>query len=91
MSSATPVARCPCGYLFDRATHIENPAEKPSEGDLSVCFECGRALRFGEDLRPVALTQPEIDALDEGWRAALARAQRAVANFRKLHPAKVKS
>lgn len=39
---------CPkCGYLLEMTTALNNhPDTKPSEGDLSICLDCGEILQF---------------------------------------------
>lgn len=76
---------CPvCRTDLNASTTI-NALEPMTEGDLTLCAECGALLTYvGKP--PVALrilTQPEIDALPEQDRAALQTAERERAKYRR--------
>jgi hypothetical protein len=30
-----------CGYMMDAASHLSQPNLKPSDGDMSLCLNCG--------------------------------------------------
>lgn len=47
-----PPNNCPnCGICLDAATCVSDaPATKPSEGDVTVCINCGSPLCFNADL-----------------------------------------
>lgn len=51
-SNEVPASACPaCGTVQDAATHKDNEAVAPTEGDFSVCFDCGAICTFGPDLQ----------------------------------------
>jgi len=66
----TPVQRCPvCGHLLDRTA---GGAERPKEGDVTVCVSCAEPLQFGAGL---LLVRAEPKGLDEITRAEIAYLQ----------------
>lgn len=53
----TPEKACPhCGYGLD-AHSIPFSLDTPSEGDLSVCINCGGLLEFGKSMKVHALSE----------------------------------
>jgi hypothetical protein len=52
---------CKCGYKLDASTFPKNKEKVvPVVGDFSVCFKCGRILRFGEGLQLRPVTPEEL-------------------------------
>ena len=55
-----PVRICKsCGNLNDAATPIES-YERPTSGDVSVCFKCGHITMFTDNLTLRELTDEEM-------------------------------
>lgn len=56
----TPVSLCPeCNYKLECASAAEST---PSPGDWALCFNCGAALQFDEELRQV---RPTVEVPEE--------------------------
>lgn len=90
MKDATeiPVARCPvCHYKMDHtAAATKEGRQKPSEGDLSVCFRCGTATKFDKNLIMVPLTaedMAEIELEDPDVYLKMRKVQGVIAAMRK--------
>ena len=71
--------RCPnCFYFFDSDTNLEDEAIAPTEGDISICLNCGTILMFDKDLKRVEMPKYKFERLDaaiksEIFKALLAR------------------
>jgi hypothetical protein len=60
MEIRTPVNACPnCGRRNDAVTGAGHN-RKPTEGDLSVCLQCGHLMIFQSDLTLRPLTDEEM-------------------------------
>lgn len=71
-TSETPTTVCGnCGSRNDRATSAHGHAPKP--GDISVCYHCGLAGQFDEDLIVQPFTADEFLALPDDVRMAVSR------------------
>lgn len=71
-----PPSRCPgCGYLMDAASDAEGNA-RPVPGDISICFGCGTAVCFDDELRLAPL--PADLVLDENTGERVERISRAI-------------
>jgi hypothetical protein len=47
MVAEIPGVKCTaCGYEFDLATMLTNPAAVPHDGDLSICISCTNVDKF---------------------------------------------
>lgn len=56
---------CPsCGYKLEIHTSLENPDDKPSPNDLSVCYNCGTWNKYGKNLEILSLTDEEKNNID---------------------------
>jgi hypothetical protein len=66
----TPVPKCPsCAALLPLVTNTFGEKGKPSDGDISMCLNCGAALRFTDDLQLRRLTvAEELDLHPENKR-----------------------
>jgi hypothetical protein len=73
MSKGTlPTSRCfECGYMPDDATCPDAPHERPSEGDYTVCLNCGAIAKFNHILTMIRIPKPELDAMDTTTRNQL--------------------
>jgi len=64
MTTHTPESKClNCGYVMDAATGF-GPDNKPSEGDIAICFRCGAVMAFGKDLKLRGLSDQEIARIE---------------------------
>jgi hypothetical protein len=73
--------RCPhCGKWLNAVSTLEGPVP-PSEGDLTVCFGCGEALRFDAELLLRKITAAELAALDPEEAAVFCETQTKVRRF----------
>lgn len=73
-----PLACPACNYKLDAVTATQGRTTAPRQGDLGICFGCGRAHSFTEG--GVALLDPhdrarlpielrlELDRVQAGWR-----------------------
>jgi hypothetical protein len=61
-----PDDRCPsCGYVLDAcAPRPSNDRERPSPGDITLCFGCGEVLFFDAQMKHQLLPPPRVEALD---------------------------
>lgn len=80
-------AKCPwCGHTLDAATFPSGRTEPPRAGDLSVCMNCARALRFASVAGitvPEKLTTTDMRALPHDVIRNLARTAFVIAQFNK--------
>lgn len=61
MSYKTPLVKClGCDHAINATTSIHDTEEKPSEGDVTICFYCGHLMAFNPDLSLRGLTQDEM-------------------------------
>ena len=85
----TPENRCPhCDYMLDSCTATE-PLDSPSEGDLTVCINCGGFLEIRADWTTEALnpnTLTEIASEDPQLYAHLIEFQAVVRSTKKSRP-----
>lgn len=64
MTTRTPVNMCGiCGYVMNASSHVSDAVLKPTEGDVSVCLNCGAAYIFNADLTLREPTPQENDEL----------------------------
>lgn len=66
-----------CGYVMDAATHTLRSKSAPKPGDLALCFNCGHAMIFDDNMRHREITPEEWGeiATDSRLVAILARAR----------------
>ena len=56
-------SRCPsCKYEMDAATSVDGTDIRPNPGDVSVCFNCGEYMAFGEGGVLHRMTNDEFNA-----------------------------
>lgn len=74
---------CPsCGATLDHASAVADPHARPTEGDLTLCADCGVVLIFDAQLHQRLATQEELDALTPDQVDSIAQAQRVIAAAR---------
>lgn len=84
ISHHVPPSPCPqCSQVQNGATDAGPEGAYPNPGDFTVCINCGAALKFGEQLQLVGITEEEIERLIPDERAQLLRVIGAVAIARK--------
>lgn len=65
-----------CGYTMDSASLPEKPGAVPTDGDVSLCLNCGAVyVREGDKWRP--MTKAEKRALEPENREKIERYERA--------------
>ncbi len=69
--------KCPtCGIDLNASSHKDSA---PSEGDLSICCECGEILQYGADLGLEAVSKKELAKIErddpEYYREVMAMQQ----------------
>lgn len=77
---AIPPRLCFCGYRLECGSGID--AEAPTEGCLSVCWNCGQVMEFTADLDQRALTDEEVAALPADLRFQLRAFQSVHSHFK---------
>lgn len=55
-----PKQKCECGYEANRAKCIAGPDAPAKEGDMGMCFNCGRIQILEKDLKVRSLTNEEV-------------------------------
>lgn len=74
-------SRCPaCSYKLDGATVAHGEDAQPSEGDNSICLNCGQLLKYQADLtlrKATAEDVRELMRLPVAW-ATLEKMQRFI-------------
>jgi hypothetical protein len=74
MSEVSANGRCPeCGYIFDRATTVDDDSAQPKIGDISFCIKCGAVNQFDEH----GVVTVDESTLDDATRAEIQRIRRA--------------
>ncbi len=57
---------CPCcGYVSDAATSMADEKLVPKSGDLSICFNCGDFLQYGDGLVLNKMPESVLDDIDQ--------------------------
>jgi hypothetical protein len=61
-----PDDRCPaCGYVLDACTGVpSNASERPSPGDVALCFGCGEVLYFDVQMKHQLFPKLRLEGLD---------------------------
>jgi hypothetical protein len=71
-------SRCPqCDYKLTGATIVHGVDQKPEEGDVSICLNCGQVLVYAADLILRVATRQEVREImeqGEAW-AVIEKAQ----------------
>lgn len=67
-----------CGRLQEVHSNVDGALPKP--GDFSICWSCGGAATYNEDLQLVGLTIEQMEQLEENLDYVQARQAWAVAN-----------
>jgi hypothetical protein len=63
--------KCPnCKYSFTAHTDITNEIAKPTEGDYTICINCGSVLLYQKDTLKL-MTEEEIDNLPWGIKDSI--------------------
>lgn len=76
---------CPvCGYVPECAYKPHDPGKGPQPGQIGLCFKCGEALVFKEDMTLEVASLNDIMALSEGGRESLELYQHAIREARPL-------
>lgn len=57
-----PKGQCECGAVLDAATPMRHD-RSPAPGDITICLFCQRALQYGDDLKPKAMSEEQFRAL----------------------------
>lgn len=74
-----PKTCCPeCGKEIDRASSLDNEAEKPKPNDLSICLDCTSVSYYQEDLSLKLLPKEEYDNLPNDLKSQVKYAQALV-------------
>lgn len=81
--TALPPELCAeCGYLMDTVSAADGGDEKPQEGDLSLCLNCGAASLFDAALQRRPLGLRDMMKLSPAQLSAILVARRACARAR---------
>lgn len=61
-----PDDRCPtCGYVLDACTGLpSNQSDRPSPGDIALCFGCGEVLFFTAEMKHAVYPKAKLPQLD---------------------------
>jgi hypothetical protein len=79
-----PPSHCPhCGRMNNGATEAGPDGAYPEPGDITVCIQCGAAVKFGAQLQLVELEPGEIESLTPAERDQVLRVVGAVALVRR--------
>lgn len=85
VTTVTQDNECPgCNKTVNAATGTDG-VSVPSQGDLSICFNCGTLLVFNEDLTVRILELEELVLLDQTVRDELNQIQNAVRGVKNNH------
>lgn len=84
MSELIQPDECPCCFASLDSAKCLNDRAKPSVGDVTVCFECGELMTFGERLILCRAEEKDLDSLDSENKAILMRAQRLIRQSKTL-------
>lgn len=67
---------CPhCGYYFNRAAEAKGGDERPSPGDLGLCFSCGEPHIYQNDMTPRPLTYSDRRTLSRAHKEIIQHAK----------------
>ncbi len=66
-----PPYKCQCGYEPNRSASPDGTA--PNEGDVSICFKCGKMSAFDKDLKQRELTGADVERMKKNrtWEEAV--------------------
>ena len=78
VTTLLPESACPaCDYKMDACTNLDGQSV-PSEGDVSICFNCGAILEFTADLMLEMISEEKWEDLDADLVAELVELQKYV-------------
>jgi hypothetical protein len=70
---------CPtCGTTLNAASAVGEADSKPSQGDFTLCINCGTIMRFGEKLELILCSQQEVKEfmeMEDGREAIFAQSR----------------
>lgn len=84
LTALVRASECPCcGNVQDRAS-CRDLDRGPVQGDLSICWDCGAALRFGKAMALELLTAADLVSIGKEDGAALLELRRVQRDVRRL-------
>jgi hypothetical protein len=79
-----PDDRCPaCGYVLDACTGVPgNESERPSPGDVALCFGCGEVLYFDVQMKHQLFPKLRLEGLEPELLTIIRVGQEAIRSRR---------